>query len=64
VFTREQLLAMVWKNEDTGPRSVDVHVLRLRSKVGFDVPLVLTLRGVGYRLHAQARVTVVRGHRL
>ena len=60
VFTRAQLLAQVWGNEYTGQRSVDVHVLRLRAKLGMDVPLVMTLRGVGYRLHSDAKVAVVR----
>jgi DNA-binding response OmpR family regulator len=60
VFTRAQLLAQVWGNEFTGPRSVDVHVLRLRAKLGMDLPLVMTLRGVGYRLHSDAKVAVVR----
>ncbi len=60
VFTRAQLLAKVWGNEFTGQRSVDVHVLRLRAKLGMDVPLVMTLRGVGYRLHGDAKVTVVQ----
>lgn len=60
VFTRAQLLAQVWGNEFTGQRSVDVHVLRLRAKLGMDVPLVMTLRGVGYRLHSDAKVLVVR----
>jgi DNA-binding response OmpR family regulator len=59
VFTRAQLLAQVWGNEYTGQRSVDVHVLRLRAKLGMDVPLVMTLRGVGYRLHGDAKVAVV-----
>lgn len=62
VFTRSQLLAQVWGNGCTGQRSVDVHILRLRAKLGMDVPLVTTLRGVGYRLHDDARVIVVRDH--
>jgi len=60
VFTRAQLLAQVWGNDYTGQRSVDVHVLRLRAKLGMEVPLVMTLRGVGYRLHGDAKVSVVR----
>jgi DNA-binding response OmpR family regulator len=60
VFTRAQLLAKVWGNDYTGQRSVDVHVLRLRAKLGMDVPVVMTLRGVGYRLHRDAKVAVVR----
>jgi DNA-binding response OmpR family regulator len=60
VFTRAQLLADAWGTEYTGHRSVDVHVTRLRSKIGMDLPLVTTMRGVGYRLHPEARVVVVR----
>jgi DNA-binding response OmpR family regulator len=60
VFTRAQLLADAWGTEYTGHRSVDVHVTRLRAKIGMEVPLVTTLRGVGYRLHPEARVVVVR----
>jgi len=59
VFTRAQLLAQVWGNGYTGQRSVDVHVLRLRAKLGMDAPVVMTLRGVGYRLHSEAKVSVV-----
>jgi DNA-binding response OmpR family regulator len=60
VFTRAQLLTDAWGTEYTGHRSVDVHVTRLRAKIGMDVPLVSTLRGVGYRLHADAQVVIVR----
>ncbi|MEV4630564.1 winged helix-turn-helix domain-containing protein [Micromonospora sp. NPDC049523] len=58
VFTRLQLLAAVWGYEHTGVRTVDVHVRRLRGKVGADVPLVTTVYGVGYRLADEARVTI------
>ncbi|HEY0697844.1 MAG TPA: winged helix-turn-helix domain-containing protein [Micromonospora sp.] len=60
VFTRLQLLAAVWGYEHAGVRTVDVHVRRLRGKVGADVPLVTTVYGVGYRLADEARVTVDR----
>ena len=40
VFTRAQLLGQVWDTQYTGQRSVDVHVTRLRTKVGMDMPLV------------------------
>jgi DNA-binding response OmpR family regulator len=59
-FTRAQLLGQVWDTQYTGQRSVDVHVTRLRNKIGVGVPLVSTVRGVGYRLHTDARVKVVR----
>ncbi|MBO4160652.1 MULTISPECIES: winged helix-turn-helix domain-containing protein [Micromonospora] len=60
VFTRLQLLNAVWGYEHAGVRTVDVHVRRLRGKVGIDVPLVTTVYGVGYRLADDARVTVDR----
>ncbi|MFG1954965.1 winged helix-turn-helix domain-containing protein [Micromonospora sp. NPDC048830] len=60
VFTRLQLLTAVWGYEHAGVRTVDVHVRRLRGKVGMDVPLVTTVYGVGYRLADDARVTIDR----
>ncbi|MEE6259859.1 winged helix-turn-helix domain-containing protein [Plantactinospora sonchi] len=60
VFTRLQLLAAVWGYEHTGLRTVDVHIRRLRGKVGTDVPLITTVYGVGYRLADEALVTVDR----
>lgn len=59
VFTRTQLLGAVWGYEHAVARTVDVHVRRLRAKVGDDVPLVTTVYGVGYRLADDARVELV-----
>ncbi|MFV2103063.1 winged helix-turn-helix domain-containing protein [Micromonospora sp. LOL_024] len=59
VFTRLQLLDRVWGQPYTSPRSVDVHVRRLRVKIGVDLPVVTTLRGVGYRLGADCSVEIV-----
>lgn len=61
VFSRVQLLAAVWGYEHTGVRTVDVHVRRLRHKIGDEVPLVATVHGVGYRLADDARVSVAAG---
>jgi len=58
VFTRGQLLAGVWGYEHTGERTVDVHVRRLRVKLGNQVPLVTTVYGVGYRLADDAGIVV------
>ena len=58
VFTRAQLLAGVWGYEHTGERTVDVHVRRLRVKLGNQVPLITTVYGVGYRLSDEARIVV------
>ncbi len=50
VVSRDELLRRVWGNRyEGGPRTVDIHVTRLRSKFGSSLPLV-TLRGAGYRL--------------
>ncbi len=50
VLTRDHLLARVWGNRyDGGPRTVDIHVRRLRAKLGDALPLE-TLRGSGYKL--------------
>jgi two-component system phosphate regulon response regulator PhoB len=52
VFSRKQLLVHVWNRDVTvGPRTVDVHVRRLRSLLepfGYDRYLQ-TVRGTGYR---------------
>ncbi len=49
VFTREQLLADVWGSDYFGgTRTVDVHVRRLRAKLGEHEWLISTVRGVGY----------------
>jgi two-component system OmpR family response regulator len=58
VFTRGQLLAGVWGYDHTGERTVDVHVRRLRLKLGA-LPLITTVYGVGYRLSDGARIIVL-----
>lgn len=60
VFSRLQLLTGVWGYEHAGARTVDVHIRRLRSKIGMHVPLVTTVYGVGYRLADDASVIVER----
>jgi two-component system OmpR family response regulator len=55
VFSRGQLLNAVWGYTFTGTRTVDVHVRRLRQKLGSQA-LVTTVRGVGYRLATTAPV--------
>lgn len=51
VFTREILLSRVWGYEYYGgARTVDVHIRRLRAKLGDEhVNLIQTVRSVGYR---------------
>lgn len=53
VVTRTMLLENVWEyNFDPQTNVIDVHVSRLRSKIdkGFQLPLLHTVRGAGYRL--------------
>jgi len=50
VFTRDQLLDHAWKEESfVVDRTVDVHIRRLRQKLGQGSQLIETIRGVGYR---------------
>jgi len=52
VFSREQLLDAVWKDESfVEPRTVDVHIRRLRTQIEddpSDPTYIKTRRGVGY----------------
>jgi DNA-binding response OmpR family regulator len=52
VVTRRELLKRVWGNDyEGGARTVDIHVRRLRAKLGPALDLA-TLRGAGYKLAA------------
>jgi len=55
VFSREHLLTEVWGYDYYGgTRTVDVHVRRLRSKLGVArEALIATVRNVGYRFSAK-----------
>lgn len=51
IVKRSELLAQVWGAQfDTGSNIVEVHVSRLRDKLGDRAWLIETVRGVGYRL--------------
>jgi DNA-binding response OmpR family regulator len=54
-YTRPALLREVWGYDFYGgTRTVDVHVRRLRAKLGPELEhLIETVRGVGYRATAQ-----------
>jgi DNA-binding response OmpR family regulator len=57
LFSRERILATVWgSSQDPLTNVVDVYIRRLRSKIddGHAVPLIHTVRGLGYRLEAPA----------
>lgn len=51
VFTRDQLLSVVWGGSYTGEtRTVDVHIATLRTKLKDCGGYIETIRGVGYRM--------------
>jgi len=53
VQTRRQLLQAVWDtNAAIETRTVDMHVARLRTKLGSAASLLETVRGIGYRFRA------------
>ena len=53
VQSRRQLLQAAWeRNAGIGTRTVDMHVARLRTKLGGAANLIETVRGIGYRFRA------------
>ena len=55
VVTRTMLLEQLWDYHfDPQTNVIDVHISRLRGKIDkdFDPPLLQTVRGAGYRIHA------------
>ncbi|AMB59708.1 winged helix-turn-helix domain-containing protein [Microterricola viridarii] len=58
---RAELISSLWSaDEDESPneRTIDVHVRRLRSKLGGYEDIVRTVRGVGYRFDRHADVSI------
>lgn len=49
VFKRDEILEKVWGNDViVGERTIDVHIRRLREKLG--ISTIQTLKGIGYKL--------------
>ncbi|REE05088.1 winged helix-turn-helix domain-containing protein [Citricoccus nitrophenolicus] len=57
---RDELLESLWRNSDEVPneRTIDVHIRRLRSKLGRLSGTVRTVRGQGYRFYEHPEVVV------
>ena len=56
VMSREELLRKVWGYDYMGEtRTVDVHVRRLRMKIGRSHSMIETVTGVGYKLSPRSR---------
>ena len=47
VFTREEIISNVWKDTFVGDRTIDVHVRKIREKLGDQY--IKTIKGVGYK---------------
>ena len=61
-ISREAIIKALWREDDLdipNERTIDVHVRRLRSKLGRFEDIVRTVRGVGYRYDSHADVTVM-----
>lgn len=55
VLSREKIMAAVWGFDFEGEsRTVDMHIKTLRRKLGEAGGLIVTVRGVGYKLSAEA----------
>ena len=62
---RTELVGSLWSQGDAdapGERTIDVHVRRLRAKLGRYEDIVRTVRGVGYRVDRHADVVIRYGH--
>jgi len=54
VITRETLLDSVWGTEvSVGDRTVDVHIRKIREKLGIYADYIETIKGIGYRMREQ-----------
>ncbi|PWH06168.1 transcriptional regulator [Brachybacterium endophyticum] len=61
IVGRDELMESVWADasEETGERTVDVHVRRVRAKLGRYRRLISTVRGAGYRLDTGSDVAIL-----
>lgn len=59
VLPRRTIMADVWAiDEPMNSRTVDVHIRRLRDKLGAERPRITTVRGVGYRFDGVQDVVI------
>ncbi len=51
IVTREMLLSAVWGDDVyVGARTIDVHIRKIREKLGEYADIIETIKGVGYRI--------------
>lgn len=54
VISRETLLSRIWGSDVyVGDRTVDVHIRKIREKLGEQAELIETIKGVGYKFKAE-----------
>ena len=59
VFLRNEILHSVWGTEIiVGDRTIDVHIRKIRQKLGLDC--IRTVKGVGYKFELQTDTNVIR----
>lgn len=47
VFTREEIISTIWKDAIVGDRTIDVHIRKIREKIGSQH--IKTIKGIGYK---------------
>lgn len=47
VFTREEIISTIWKDTVVGDRTIDVHIRKIREKIGSQH--IKTIKGIGYK---------------
>ena len=47
VFTREEIISTIWKDAIVGERTIDVHIRKIREKIGSNH--IKTIKGIGYK---------------
>ena len=47
VFTREEIISEIWKDAIVGDRTIDVHIRKIREKIGSKH--IKTVKGIGYK---------------
>ena len=47
VFTREEIISTIWKDTVVGDRTIDVHIRKIREKIGSNH--IKTIKGIGYK---------------
>ncbi len=51
VFKREEIFKAIWSHDViVGDRTIDVHIRKLREKIGDDI--LVTIKGIGYKIEA------------